>query len=106
MAGPEPEPLFGLDYTPASEFPALVVCAEGDCGAWRKVFDGDAAASFLTEHAGKCHDGRLIRFQLRAQKPTDLASVLRPSDVAPQGWEHFGRGPYNPAEERNPDARP
>jgi hypothetical protein len=90
----EQEPLLGLDYTPASEFPALVVCAEGDCGAWRKVHTGDAAAAFLTEHAGKYHDGRLIRFQLRSQKPTDLAAILQPSDTAPEGWQHSQRGPY------------
>ncbi len=99
----DPEPLPGLDeYAIAAEFPALIICTEGDCGGHTVATDTDAGAAFLTGHARRHHDGRFIRFRLQSQKPTDLAALIQPSDVAPAAWDRWEDGPYNP--ERNDDA--
>lgn len=101
----EPEPLPELEYKLAVEFPALLMCDERDCGGHRKALDAEAAAEFLVGHARDYHDGRFIRFRLLSQKPTDLASVLRPSDTRPVGHD-WPEGPYQPPQQHDSEVNP
>lgn len=56
-------------------FPAILVCAEGDCGSWRTCYARAEADAFMSEHGEKCHGGR-AEFECWEQRPDSPATAL------------------------------